>query len=125
MSYLYIFTDLEILGYNLVHWMSGHLPWMDNLSNVEYVEAQKKGFMSDVRSFLNRCFGDRDVPEVLFEFLEYTNSLEFDSAPDYNYCRSIFKDALTKAKHPLDGKIDFTTPKTPLKLKKVGICLKV
>jgi hypothetical protein len=54
--------DLEILGYNLVHWMSGHLPWMDNLSNAEYVEAQKKGFMSDIRSFLSRCFGDADYP---------------------------------------------------------------
>ena len=35
-------SDLEILGYNLVHWMSGDLPWMDNLTNCEYVHAQKK-----------------------------------------------------------------------------------
>ncbi len=105
--------------------MSGHLPWMDNLSNAEYVEAQKKGFMSDIPSFLQRCFGDRDVPEVLLDFLEYANSLEFDSAPDYDKCRKMFKDALTEAKHPLDGKIDFTTPKTPLKLKKVGTFLQV
>ena len=26
-------SDLEILGYNLVHWMSGTLPWMDNLKD--------------------------------------------------------------------------------------------
>jgi len=42
--------------------MSGHLPWMDNLANFEYVEAQKKGFMSDVNSFLQRCFGPNDYP---------------------------------------------------------------
>ena len=52
----------EILGYNLVHWMSGHLPWMDNLANEEYVEAQKKGFMTDVKSFVHRCFGDKKAP---------------------------------------------------------------
>ena len=55
-------TDLEILGYNLVHWMSGSLPWMDNLANEEYVEAQKKGFMTDIKSFLERCFEDREYP---------------------------------------------------------------
>ena len=26
-------SDLEILAYNLVHWMSGNLPWMDNLKD--------------------------------------------------------------------------------------------
>ncbi len=29
-------SDLEILGYNLVHWMSGTLPWMDCLTNEKY-----------------------------------------------------------------------------------------
>lgn len=55
--------------------------------------------------------------DVLVEFLEYTNSLEFDSAPDYDRCRSMFKEALVSGKHPLDGKIDFAAPKTTLKLK--------
>jgi len=40
--------------------MSGHLPWMDNLANEEYVEAQKKGFMTDIKSFLDRCFGENE-----------------------------------------------------------------
>jgi vaccinia related kinase len=26
-------SDLEVLGYNLVHWMSGTLPWMDCLTS--------------------------------------------------------------------------------------------
>jgi vaccinia related kinase len=26
-------SDLEILGYNVVHWLSGTLPWMGNLTN--------------------------------------------------------------------------------------------
>ena len=52
------------------------------------------------------------------DFLEYTNSLEFDSAPDYDRCRSMFREALVSGKHPLDGKIDFAAPKTQkLKLK--------
>ena len=42
-------SDFEMLGYNLVHWMSGTLPWMDNLSNYEFVHMQKNGFMEDIK----------------------------------------------------------------------------
>ena len=37
--------------------------------------------------------------------------MDFDTPPDYDRCRKMFKTALTKAKCPLDGKIDFTSPK--------------
>lgn len=104
-------SDLEILGYNLVHWMSGTLPWMDNLTNPKYVHAQKKGFMNDIRAFLQRCFVSDDYPEVLEEFLTYVEKLEFDTEPDYAHCRKMFEKALVKNKFPLDGKIDFSTPK--------------
>jgi hypothetical protein len=47
----------------------------------------------------------------LIDYLEYTNSLEFDTAPDYERCKAMFRDALLAQKHPLDGKLDFTAPK--------------
>ena len=55
--------------------------------------------------------------DVLDEFLNYLVTLEFDTEPNYDKIRKMFRDALIKAKHPLDGKIDFTSPKKP---KKVG-----
>lgn len=56
---------------------------------------------------------------VLEEFLDYVVKLDFDTEPDYDKCRKMFKTALTKAKFPLDGKIDFTTPKNaPKKVRK-------
>lgn len=57
------------------------------------------------------------LSDVLFDYLEYANSLEFDSVPDYDRCRKMFRDALLAEKHPLDGKLDFTAPKQKLKLK--------
>ena len=33
--------DLEILGYVMLQWLCGHLPWEDNLTDKEYVKAQK------------------------------------------------------------------------------------
>ena len=102
-------SDLEILGYNLVHWMSGKLPWMDNLSDHQYVHNQKNGFMRDIQSFLWRCFKDQ-YPDVLEDYLNYVVSLEFDTTPDYDKCRKMFENALKKEKCPLDRKLDFSTP---------------
>jgi len=116
-------SDLEILAYNLVHWMSGNLPWMDNLTNCQYVQSQKNGFMNDIPNFLQKCFDDTDYPSVLEEFLEYSKGLEFDTKPDYDLCRDMFKKALKKVKSPYDGKLDFSTPKTSPN-KKVGSPIK-
>lgn len=33
--------DLEILGYCMVHWLSGHLPWEDNLKDPNFVRDSK------------------------------------------------------------------------------------
>lgn len=101
-------SDLEILGYNLVHWMSGMLPWMDNLANHQYVHNQKNGFMGDIQSFLLRCFGEDDYPEVLEEYLNYVVSMEFDTVPNYDKCRKMFEQGLKKENCELNGKLDFS-----------------
>jgi len=104
-------SDLEILGYNLVHWMSGDLPWMDVLTDCLKVEKRKNGCMLDIQAFLSTCFKTQDYPAVLEEFLNYVESLEFHVEPDYNKCRKMFETALKAAGCKLDGKIDFSTPK--------------
>merc|ERR1712038_525403 len=110
-------SDLEILGYNMVHWMSGDLPWLDVLTDPKAVQAKKNEYLKNVGNFLARCFNSQDYPDVLETFLEYVVKLEFDTTPDYDKCRKMFSDALTSANYPLDGKIDFASPK---KAKKVG-----
>ena len=46
--------------------MSGDLPWMDNLTNVDYVHTQKKGYMTDISAFMRRCFKSQDYPGWFF-----------------------------------------------------------
>ena len=55
-------SDLEILGFNLVHWMSGTLPWMDGLQNPKLVQSMKTKFMADIPGFLGTCFGENEYP---------------------------------------------------------------
>ena len=45
------------------------------------------------------------ISDVLFNFLTYIESLGFESEPDYDKCRAMFKDALKKAKHPMVSRL--------------------
>ncbi|MCL4120802.1 UNVERIFIED_CONTAM: hypothetical protein GTU68_007906 [Idotea baltica] len=54
--------DLEILGYNLVQWLCGKLPWEDNLQDCNYVANKKRALMDDVPKFMKICFPDGIPP---------------------------------------------------------------
>ena len=38
--------DLEILGYCMIEWINGHLPWSDDLVNKDSVAKQKNKFVN-------------------------------------------------------------------------------
>jgi len=85
--------DLETLGYNLVHWASGFLPWKDT-EDPEYVQAQKTGFLENVETFLVKCFKPAPFPPILKEYFDYICELEFRTKPDYKHIRKMLGQAL-------------------------------
>jgi len=85
--------DLETLGYNLVHWASGFLPWKDT-EDPEYVQAQKNGFLENVETFLVKCFKPAPYPPILKEYFDYICELEFKTKPDYKHIRKMLGQAL-------------------------------
>nr|CAD7421855.1 unnamed protein product [Timema poppensis] len=56
--------DLETLGYNLLQWLCGRLPWEDAATIVdpEYVHLQKKTFMNNIPQLMRRCFPHSESP---------------------------------------------------------------
>ena len=114
-----------MLAYNVVHWMSGTLPWMDNLTDPKHVQKQKEKYMSDVPALLRKCFGGNDYPQELKAFLDYVNELEFHAEPDYKRCVKMFTDGLRKRKLPTDGKVDLSAAKSPKKTPKKSPVKKV
>ncbi|KAJ8708011.1 hypothetical protein PYW08_010377 [Mythimna loreyi] len=91
-------SDLETLGYNLLDWLTGSLPWKTTelLAEPELVHALKKNFMSDIKLLLKTCFKTEFYPQFMEKFLEYVTSLDFTEKPDYDYCRTLFKNELFK-----------------------------
>jgi len=86
-------SDLESLGYNMVHWITGYLPWMDN-TDPEYVQSQKIGHMFNIPGFLEKCFKPNKPPKVVENFLVYVGSLEFEECPDYSKLRKLLIQAM-------------------------------
>lgn len=100
-------SDLETLGYNLLDWLTGTLPWKTTevLAEPDLVHVLKKNFMNDIKLLLKTCFKTEFYPQFMEKYLEYVTSLDFTEKPDYDYCRSLFKSELLKNGYPSDKEI--------------------
>jgi vaccinia related kinase len=67
--------DLETLGYNMLQWLCGKLPWEDNADDPEYIRSQKESFMSNIPLLMRRSFPNSEPPAELSEYLKYVGSL--------------------------------------------------
>lgn len=50
--------DLEILGYNMLQWLVGELPWEKSLKVPKTVQDMKEAFMKNVRSTISKNYPD-------------------------------------------------------------------
>lgn len=46
--------DLEILGYNMLQWLAGELPWEKVLKQPKAVQDMKEAFMKSVKSSVSK-----------------------------------------------------------------------
>ncbi|KAG8238948.1 hypothetical protein J437_LFUL018698 [Ladona fulva] len=99
--------DLEILGYNMLQWLCSELPWEGNLSDMEYVHLQKKTFMSNIPAFMWRCFPDTGPPDCIEKYFRYVSSLDFETQPDYSYCRELLRSGMKNETFDNNGKLLF------------------
>ncbi|CAL8079820.1 unnamed protein product [Orchesella dallaii] len=81
--------DLESIGYMLVYFMNGSLPWMlerkkeETKNYLDRIKESKRGTTIDVL-----C---KDLPSAFKTYFSYCRALGYKQEPDYNYLREIFK----------------------------------
>ena len=80
--------DIEALGYILVYFMKGNLPWQGlKARNVkEKYEKIKEKKISIYLTVL--CQG---LPEEFITFIQYARDLKFEDRPDYAYLKSLIR----------------------------------
>jgi casein kinase I family protein HRR25 len=92
--------DLESLGYMLIYFLKGSLPW-EYVKCLNTSEKRRKIYQTKKNYNLDElCAG---IPEEFKLFLNYVKSLTFLEDPDYNYCFSLFYGIFKKKEIINDG----------------------
>lgn len=77
--------DLESIGYVLVFFLKGSLPWQGlKVGNDKYQRIMDKKLQIPTEIL---CYG---LPDEIVHYLNYVKSLRFEDRPDYDYLRSLF-----------------------------------
>lgn len=79
--------DLESLGYMLVYFLKGRLPWQGlqrkkGVSSLDQIHEVKLCTSLD-----DLC---KDIPNCFQEFIKYCRKLDFYENPDYEYLKNLF-----------------------------------
>ncbi|KAI9100985.1 kinase-like domain-containing protein [Phlyctochytrium arcticum] len=100
--------DLESLGYVLMYFCRGALPWQGlkaATKKQKYDRIMEKKMTTPTEVL---C---RNFPNEFSVYLNYTRSLRFDDKPDYSYLRKLFRDLFIREGYHYDYVFDWTVVK--------------
>lgn len=97
--------DLESLGYVLMYFCRGSLPWQ-GLKAV--TKKQKYDRIMERKMTTSPEMLCRGFPPEFSLYLNYTRSLRFDDKPDYVYLRRLFRDLFVRDGFQYDYVFDWT-----------------
>ncbi|XP_049337382.1 serine/threonine-protein kinase VRK2 isoform X2 [Astyanax mexicanus] len=80
--------DLEVLGYCLLHWQCGTLPWLSVLRNPTQVQEAKAKLIADLPDSVLRMSSSSSTTEVARFFLG-VRDLGYKDRPDYQALRKV------------------------------------
>ena len=97
--------DIEGLGYVLLYFLKGNLPWQGLAAN-----TKKEKYERIMERKLNIPVDElcRGFPNEFAQFINYAKSLRFEERPDYAYLKRIFKDLFTRENYLNDNVFDWT-----------------
>lgn len=97
--------DMESLGYALVYFSRGSLPWQGLEATTEDELNEKIGQMKESISGKELCEG---MPVEFARYIDYTRSLRFGKKPDYARLRRDFQRLFVRMGFKYDQVFDWT-----------------
>lgn len=94
-------SDLQSLGYCMLYWHTGRLPWT-TFAQPEQIATEKKKSMKDVPGLLSHCYGKKKVSSAFEPFLSVVMALQYTEQPDY----TVLKSGLSIALKQLGGSME-------------------
>lgn len=97
--------DLEALGYVLMYFLRGSLPWQGLKAATK---KQKYDMISEKKMSTPVEILCKGYPNEFAVYLNYCRSLRFADKPDYSYLRKLFKDLFFREGYQYDHVFDWT-----------------
>lgn len=91
--------DLISLGYILIYFLRGKLPWQKVRGKTKEEKYDNIRKLKEGLGYKTICHG---LPKELQAYLSYCYDMEFTSRPDYNYLRSLFKNLFRQRGYTYD-----------------------
>eukprot|EP00612_Vaucheria_litorea_P002903 CAMPEP_0171460826 /NCGR_PEP_ID=MMETSP0945-20130129/5543_1 /TAXON_ID=109269 /ORGANISM="Vaucheria litorea, Strain CCMP2940" /LENGTH=413 /DNA_ID=CAMNT_0011987099 /DNA_START=334 /DNA_END=1573 /DNA_ORIENTATION=+ len=97
--------DLESLGYVLMYFIRGSLPWQGLKANTKKQKYERIMDRKMSTSTDQLCKG---YPTEFRSYFEYCRSLRFEDRPDYAYLKRLFKELFVRKGYQYDNMFDWT-----------------
>ncbi|XP_019513791.1 PREDICTED: inactive serine/threonine-protein kinase VRK3 isoform X1 [Hipposideros armiger] len=99
-------SDLQTLGYCLLKWLYGTLPWTKCLLNTEDIMKLKQKFLDSPETLVGQCSRWMNPSETLQTYLKVVMALKYDEKPPYamlrNDLNALLQDLRVSAYDPMD-----------------------
>ncbi|XP_057389563.1 inactive serine/threonine-protein kinase VRK3 isoform X2 [Balaenoptera acutorostrata] len=99
-------SDLQTLGYCLLKWLYGTLPWTKCLPNTEDIMELKQKFLDNPEGLVGQRSHWINTSETLQEYLKVVMALKYEEKPPYtalrNNLEALLQDLQVSAYDPLD-----------------------
>ncbi|XP_019188441.1 PREDICTED: casein kinase 1-like protein 7 isoform X2 [Ipomoea nil] len=102
--------DLESLGYVLMYFLRGSLPWQGlraGTKKQKYDRISEKKMITPIEVL---C---KSYPSEFASYFHYCRSLRFEDKPDYSYLKRLFRDLFIREGYQFDYVFDWTILKYP------------
>ena len=100
--------DLESIGYIIMYFIRGSLPWQGLKINEKEDRYEKICEKKKSTSAKDLCIG---FPPEFQTFVSYTRNLKFTEVPDYNYLKNLLKNVIKKSGFKIDFFYDWCSQK--------------
>lgn len=97
--------DLESLGYVLIYFCRGSLPWQGLKAATK---RQKYDRIMEKKMTIPNDVLTKGLPAEFLEYMNYIKNLRFDDKPDYPYLRKLFRDLFKRENYRYDYVFDWT-----------------
>ncbi|XP_074062731.1 serine/threonine-protein kinase VRK2 [Macrotis lagotis] len=101
--------DLEILGYCMLQWLCGNLPWQQNLEDPVAVQTAKANLLDELPNSVMKWNTSGNSCREIAQFLACANGLAYDEKPKYEMLKKILLDGLESSGTLHKGLLEFST----------------